>query len=364
MATTLAAINPINSPLINPNFPQAPEWAPNEGSFEKVISAWCGAAFNEDACEMWLGVHGGHSDYAGNEILACDFSMDAPAWRMVRKPSGAIGNLLRTDDGLEATGVYADGRPRSIHTAGKWCYVPGVGPALMVLGGGAWQPGRGGKNWSVFISETTGEAAFTAEPDWRAPVDNSGTCYDPTRRAIWIGVRNNGAMLRYNLPSSGAANTGSYVSVGAGDQGYGNQNLCYIPGHDCILHADSFDDDTNSRWRVFDCATGVWHKPAFNGAVVGPPSVGTGQLRWVPALGAACFWDNLTNTTLITKVTPGANPRTDAWTISSLPVSSTNTIVPTSRAARGTYGRFAYSARLGGFLLFNSTTGPTYFYKV
>ena len=364
MANTLAAIDPIKNPGINPNFPLAPEWAPNDGSFQYVVASWCGAAFNEDRAEMWLGISGGHTDYAGNEVMACDFSADAPAWRMVRKPSGAIGNLLRTDDGQEPSGIYSDGRPRSIHTAGKWCYVPGVGPALMVLGGGAWQPVRGGKNWSVFLDESTGEATFTAEPAWRNLVDNSGVCFDSHRRAIWIGIRNKDSLLRYDIPSSGAPSTGTYTNVGLGDPGYGNQNLCYLPDHDCILHADSFDDDTNSRWRVFDCATGIWHKPTFNGTPVGPLSVGTGQLRWVPALGAACFWDNQTNTTLITKVTPGVNPRSDAWNVSSLPVSLGNTVVPTPRTARGTYGRFAYSARLGGFVLFNNTAGPTYFYKI
>ena len=364
MGNTLASVNPINDRAINPNFPLAPEWAPNENSFENVVASWCGASFNEAKAEMWLGIHGGHTDYAGNEILACDYSSESPAWRMVRKPSGAIGNQIRTDDGLEASGVYADGRPRSIHTAGKWCYVPGVGPALMVLGAGAWQPTRGGKNWSVFVSESTGEASFTSLPAWTGTVDNSGACFDSRRNAIWVGIRNKDSLLRYDVPASGAAHTGSYSNVGSGDPGYGNQNLCYIPGHDCILHADSFDDDTNSRWRVFDCATGLWHKPAFNGPLLGPLSVGTGQLRWVPSLGAACFWDNQTRTTLITKVKPGANPRTDPWTISSLPVNSSNVVSPTPRAAHGTFGRFAYSALLGGFLLFNSTTGPTYFYKI
>lgn len=364
MANTLASINPINNPAINPNYPSAPEWAPNDGSFETVVTAWCGAAFNEDQAEMWMGIHGGHTDYAGNEILACSFSSETPTWRMVRKPSGAIGNLLHTDDGLEATGVYSDGRPRSIHTAGKWCYVPGAGPVLMTLGGGAWQPARGGKNWAAFVNESTGESSFTSVPEGVGLVDNSGACYDSRRRAVWVGIRNRGSLLRYDVPASGGAHAGSYTNVGAGDAGYGNQNLCYMPAHDCILHADSFDDDTNSRWRVFDCATGVWHKPAFNGSLAGPLSVGTGQLRWVPSLGAACFWDNQTRTTLITKVTPGTNPRTDAWTISSMPVSSANAVTPSARTPHGTFGRFAYSALLGGFLLFNNTAGPTYFYKI
>jgi hypothetical protein len=363
MGATLASIDPTASPAINPRYPEAPEWGAN---FDRVVTAWCGAAYNEAADEMWLGMGGGHADYAGNEVMACNFWSEAPAWRMVRNPSGAIGNVLRTNDGQERTGLYADGRPRAIHGAGKWCYVPGAGPALMLLGGGSWNPAAGGRKWSIFIEEATGEAQFTveAEPRVLSNLDNSGTCYDPSRHAIWISSRNSSVMLRYNIPASGGAHTGTYTSVGGVMSNQGNQNLCYLPGHDCILVGDSTDDDTLSRFRVVDCATGAVHAPAFHGALTGPIAAGAGQLRWVPSLRAACFWDNATQTTLIAKVTPGANPRTDAWTISTLPVAAANSVVPTARTARGTYGRFAYSPRLGGFLVFNSITGPTYFYKL
>lgn len=364
MGGTLAAINPINNAAINPNYPAAPEWAPNTLSFDAVVTAWCGAAFNESASEMWVGIHGGHTSYAGNEVMACDFSSETPTWRLVRKPSGAIGNVLNTDDGQEARGTYSDGRPRSIHTAGKWCYVPGVGPALMALGGGAWQPARGGKNWSVFVDERTGEAAYTSELANVGLTDNAGTCYDPTRHAIWLSIRNRTLVTRYNIPASGGVHQGRFTEVGRDDPGYGNQNLCYLPGHDCLLVGDAFDDESVSRWRVMDCKTGEWFRPSFNGVLNGPRSVGSGQLRWVPSLGAACFWDNATQTTLITKVTPGVNARTDPWTIGSLPVSGSNAVNPSARQGNGTYGRFAYAPALGGFLLFNSVSGPTYFYKI
>lgn len=76
------------------------------------------------------------------------------------------------------------------------------------------------------------------------------------------------------------------------------------------------------------------------------------------------MWSNSTNTTQITTLTPGANPRTDAWTVSTLPVSGANAVTPSARVSQGTYGRFAYSPRLGGFLVFNSTSGSHYFYKI
>ena len=363
MAATMNDVRPAANPAINPNYPSDPEWGFN---FANAVSAWCGAAFDEIESEMWVGIHGGHTDYAGNEIMACDFTKEAPAWRIVRKPSGAIGNLLTTDDAQEATGLYRDGRPRSVHTANKWVYVPGVGPVLMALGGGSWQPVRGGKNWSAFIDPATGEAKLSAEIIPGQLTDNCGACYDPSRRAIWVAVRNKYEIYRYDIPSSGEPHTGAWTTLAHVSHlgNYGNNSLCYVPGADCILQATAFDDETTYRWQVIDCATGQMYTPTFTGTLTGPPCPGVGQLRWVPALGAACFWDNANNTTLITKVTPGANPRTDAWTVSQLPVSGANAVVPTARTAKGTYGRFAYAPQLGGFLLFNSTTGPTYFYKM
>lgn len=363
MANTMHSIRPGANAAINPNYPADPEWGAN---FANAVDAWCGAAFDESLSRMLLGVHGGHADYAGNEIMSCDFRDEAPAWVLVRKPSGAIGNLLTTNDGQEATGVYADGRPRSIHTANKWVYVPRRGPALVALGGGAWIPTNGGKNWAAFIDEVTGEASFTAEVIPGSLVDNSGTCYDPVRDAIWLVVRNQYKAFKYSLPSSGGAHTGSWSEHWhiSNNNAFGNNSLCYVPGHDVLLHATAYDDESVYQWRVIDPADGRQYTPTFSGSLSGPPCAGVGQLRWVPSLGAACFWDNSTNTTLITKVTPGVNPRTDAWTISTLPVSGSNAVTPTARTARGTFGRFAHAPNLGGFLLFNSTSGPTYFYKL
>lgn len=363
MATTMYAARPAADPAINPNYPGDPEWGFN---FANAVDAWCGAAFDEVMAVMWAGVHGGHGDYAGNEMMACDFLKEAPAWRIVRKPSGAIGNLLTTDDAQEATGLYRDGRPRSIHTANKWVHVPGVGPVLVALGPGAWVPARGGKNWSAFIDEATGEARFTAEIVPGSVVDNSAGCYDPVRNAIWVVVRNQYKAFKYTLPASGSPNTGVWTEHwhASNDNAFGTNSLCYVPGHDVILMATAYDDESVYQWRVLDPVDGRFYTPTFTGSLVGPPCAGIGQLRWVPSLGAACFWDNSSNTTLITKVTPGANPRTDPWTISQLPVSGSNTVTPSVRTTRGTFGRFAYSPMLGGFLLFNSVNGPTYFYKI
>lgn len=356
------------SPVFNPNFPQTPEWSESLLRHESVVSAWCGAAYDEWTDTMWLGLGGGHRDYAGNEIYKCQFDATVPSWEMVRPPSGAVGNLLITNDGQEASGIYADGRPRATHSYNKWTYAPGVGPVLMPHGTTSWR--FGGKPWGVFIDPVDGEHAFTRVPDVLSVdrADGAATTYDPLRRAIWVFEKGTSAAVRYDLPASGPAHLGSYQRVGPSWSRGSVVSACYLPGHDVILVGQSegysHGSATQHRWHVFDCTTGAVYSPAFVGALDNGVVAGLCQPRWVPGLNAACVWDNTHNTTQITTLIPGKDPRFDDWRLGSLPVAAGNTVVPTPATANGTLGRWAYSPRLGGFLVFNATAGPTYFYKI
>ncbi len=365
VAATLFDVDPIKSAAHNPNHPLTPEWAVNTGRQAAVVYAWCGAAYDEASDTMWLGLGGGHQDYAGNEVYACMFNAPAPAWRMVRPPSGAVGNLLTTNDGQEASGVYSDGRPRATHTYNKWVYVPGVGAVLMAHGNASWTAGNG-KRWAVFLG-ANGEASYTSEPTTYAlnNTDGLSACYDPTRHAIWIVPGGTEEVHRYSIPGSGGAHTGAYTAVGTAAVRSLYTSVGYMPGADVLLIGTSNDAKTTSSWEVFDCATGTRHTPTFSGSgAIEAHTAGRCALRWVPSLGAFCTWNNSTNTTQITRLTPGANPRTNTWVIDTLPVDGGNTVTPDARTALGTYGRFAYSPGLGGFLVFNATSGPTYFYKI
>jgi len=363
-ANTLNAIRPSNNPAINPNYPGAPEWN-GDGDQSNIVAAWCGAAYDDATDTMWIGVSGGHRDYGGNEVYRCRFAAPAPVWEMVRPPSGAIGNLLTTNDGQEASGVYSDGRPRSVHTYNKWAYARGVGPVLGIHGN-TYYSSTAGRSWSVFIDPTTGEAQFTAQhPPASSTGTGSATAYDPLRHALWIAPSNNTTgIYRYTIPTSGGAHTGAAASLIASTPSRELTSLCYLPGHDCLLIAYSSEVGGASGWRVLDCATGTVYAPTFSGSTPMGATQAQTQWRWVPSLGAACGWHNSSSTTQITRLTPGANPRTDAWTIDTLPVSGANAVTPSARVSQGTYGRFAYSPRLGGFLVLNSTSGSHYFYKI
>lgn len=109
----LSDINPTNDAAINPTYPTSP-W----GNQANMIASWNGGGF-DSASQEYVVWGGGHSDYAGNEVYGIDLSLDAPAWSLLIKPSGAIGNTGTLDYGANVADTYFDGRPRSQHTYGN-----------------------------------------------------------------------------------------------------------------------------------------------------------------------------------------------------------------------------------------------------
>jgi hypothetical protein len=94
-SNTLASLNPKNNASINPAYPGNPEWGAGHAA---VITAWCGGCLDEATDDFWIPLGGGHADYAGNEPYKLNLRHDTPTWTMVRPPSGAVGNVLNTQD--------------------------------------------------------------------------------------------------------------------------------------------------------------------------------------------------------------------------------------------------------------------------
>lgn len=365
VATTLASIDPGKNPGINPNYPDIAPWDPNGIRQACIVTAWCGAAYDEATDNYWLATAGGHTDYGGNEVYRGTFNSAAPAWAMVRPPSGAVGNAITLNDGRESTGVYADGRPRSQHTYNRNVYVPGVGPVVCGISA-VYSTAAGGKRAFVFIDEKSGEAAYASECTLylRDYLEGAGACYDSRRHAVWLFPKNTSAAIRYDVPANGEAHTGSYTAVGSSVDKLGYVSATYLPDDDCILIGTSSYAEDAGYWMVLDCATGKYYRPAFSGAGPIGKTQGQCQPRWVAALGAVCTWNNIGKVRQITRLLKPANPRTGAWTVGTLPTNPDTSYGPTPKTPNGTFGRFAYSPRMGGFLLFNDTAGSTYFYKI
>ena len=345
---TLADINPANSAAINPNHPSAAPWAGSTGH-AAVVSAWCGACWDDETGTFWIPLSGGHNDYFGNEPYKNCLFVDTPAWEMLRNPTGAIGNTGGVfNDGLEYTGVNWDGRFRACHSYNKPVYVPGRGPMMTILGSNS--PNPSGPNYTLLLDEATGEMTNVATNSAASGVDG-GAAYDPSRnRLYWLG--SSGARLTHLNCDTWAWTT---LSGGTFHNEYSNQSLVYVPGKDVLVNLGA----GTGVLSVFSPVTGTRYQPGTTGTG-GATLSGSGGAKWCQSLGCILYWHNSTSTTLITTITPPANPLTEPWVLGTLSVDPSNSVTPTARNSNGTYGRFQVSEKLRAALLLNATNQQIY----
>lgn len=351
-SNTLSDVDPRYDPSLNPVYPSKPEWAA-AGDQSAIINAWCGACYGDEVGEFWLPLSGGHADYAGNEPYKINLRADTPQWEMVRPPSGAIGNLLITKDSQESTGMYSDGRPRAIHSYNKPVWIPNVGPSISVQGNCSWS-GQAGVYDFLLYDRQTGEAIRKPHLNpGLSHMSGGGACYDTVRHSIWAFGLGTGKMCRYDISeNTWIAETGWIASAG-------EVGMCYIPDIDCLFVAtESF---TANCW-LFDCTTKTRHAITTTGQGA-LTLTGKSCPRWVPELNAVAVWHNTSgNEHKVTLYTPTDNPKTEPWVVSVLTFNIVDQ--PTPAVGQGTYGRFFYSSRLGGFGVLNGTTQPIYFFAL
>lgn len=350
VSAALSTLNTRDNPSINPVYPSSPEWYGNTG-FTSIMYAWCGGCYDTSSDVFWLPLQGGHQDYAGNEPYKLQLNSENPTWVMLRPPSGAIGNLLTTNDGQESSGVYSDGRPRAVHSYNKPVYVPGVGPYIALQGNTSWTAG-GGRPGPIKVDPITGEATFYSTNTLLNGVSSGlGSTFDPTRGtqgSIWVRGVGTGRFHRFDV-----ATDTWYQNIGPSTSSTGYCSLAYMPEYDCIMWSDTF-----GQLRIFDCSNNTVHTPSISGTITA--ALSGAQLVWVN--GKAYTWNNSSNTTLITRISPGADPRT-SLIVDTLVVGGGNATVPNSAATTGTYGRFWYSTNFNMFFLTNGINGPVYYFK-
>lgn len=347
----LSDLDPKNNPAINPVYPASPEWHGAMGQAGIVIP-WCGAAWDEWRGLFVLGLNGGHQDYAGNESYIENLYADDPAWVMPRPPSGAVENLLTTNDGLEATGNYADGRPRAIHSYNKHVATP-AGIVLIVQGNTAWL-GSAGTFRTMLLDVDTGEwEVKTTHPAPGASTSGAAGCYDSLRNRIWYKPASDGRPSWLNLDTwSWTAQSGW-----AYDSSWTYKRLVYLPEHDLILQADA---NKSGGFCLWSPTTGTIYQPGVSGS---PPDglvlSGISGCDWDGE--RLLVWHNSRDTNVIGTLTPGANPIADPWTWGQVSFSGAT---PTARVSNGTYGRFAYSRRLKGCVLQNLVGDKPFFFAL
>lgn len=340
------------------------------------LFAYSGACYDQGGDVLWLPLQGGHTDYGGNEPYKLNLNTETPQWVMVRPPTGSNppnGSSYTppiepgiTRDNFEESGVYFDGRPRSIHSYNRVVYVPGDGPWVAVHGATFYDV-SGGKTWPLRIDPTTGEATFgnvMASPPAITRFSPAGSCYDSVRHALWVRENGTGSMHKYDIATQSWAVVGSTLAAANAIA------LAHHAAQDLIVMIDggsAVNPNFDATVRVFDPSDGSYTTVTVTGSSAGVGPRGSAQHWWVESLGLFAWWDATSgdDTTVISTLTPPAGDwKTGTWTLGNLPVAGSNAVTPTSKGEWGTFGRFAYSPNLDGFVLLNSTTGSLYFYAL
>ncbi len=368
-AGDISAVNPQNNPAMNPNFPAEAPWKAVSGQIA-VIDAWGSCAWDDAARRFWIPNGGGHNNYAGNEPYALDAGANSPAWALKQPPTGAIGNTGLLNDGQEATGVYFDGRPRSVHTYNSVCFAPGVG-AVLIRQGAQYMSADSANKVFKFDPET-GVATLVFNLDSLgvnlASSTGSACCYVPQRGDTPARIYTVGTIGAHKMawvePSAtpGTWNGGSLATSVYLSDGY--QGMTYIPTIDRILHIRLSAGAIQHVLVHPD--TGV---ATDLGAVSGTPPSGfqTGSqcgADWNSDLGWLGIWSQRgSNLTAVCKLTPSGSPLTTAWTLTTITLDGSNSVTPTGdRDGNGVFGRWRYSSSLRGFILLPASAAPTVFF--
>ena len=98
-------------------------------TIQTLATAWTGGCVDQERGELVFAANGGHADYAGNEVYACQIRNERPRWYRLNDPTPAsmiktaLSAAVSTSNSVGGQGLnpdryaamFADGRMRSVH---------------------------------------------------------------------------------------------------------------------------------------------------------------------------------------------------------------------------------------------------------
>lgn len=348
---TLADINPELDPLINPNPSGEAPWH-GIGGWPTIISKWSGGAWDEANGRLYI--HGtGHTDGADNSVVAIDLHADDPAWTLLRKPTGAIGNVGVLDDGQEATGKYFDGRPRASHTYGLLNVVDN--DLFMWPMGSVYKSGAGNKRAWKFL-RSTNDWVDLGVPLTGYEEEYSGTVYVPPLRELWFFPRGNNPWWRYHVDTHAASKIPADIF----------SSSLKFPVYDPVRNLVVVFGNYPSGFKLVNVAD--YNRDLREPMIAGAPPVsfssegrGGDGLAYDPVNDRFYSRTNTSGANLNVLMPPASgDPFTGTWTWGVLSASAQNTVMPSAPVFNGTYGRLFVSASLGVVGVINDVSQKIY----
>jgi hypothetical protein len=261
-----------------------------------IIGAWTGMGADQTRNTIWMAGNGGHADYAGNEVYACDLRTATPKWIRQKNASRAP-----TNDGRVWT-RFDDGTPPSDHTGnyqveadGRWFKVG--------LGSPNWL-GSPGHRWWEFNPATNAwiDRGTALQSDYYA-ITGMGLYDRVDRQLIKIFASRDYAVQFVNIDtmaitlSTGAFNNSSSNSYGDIDTTHRKLVWAYTdkPNELCVL-----DLNNKSAGYVILPVTGSG------------PGLTTYQIHWHAPSQAFITWDGASGLKKLTPILDGTGKYTSA----------------------------------------------------
>lgn len=368
---------------------------PGYSGIRDITGGWSGGTYDAKNKRLLIW-GGGHAGYGGNEIYG--FSTVTGVWSRLAEPSDNIvadtaegfdgvadadGNGIGDQDGTKL-GLYADNKPRAVHSHQYFTYVEALN-SMLVVGSIAAYPGSTSYglinlydfDTNTWLNEGTQGASFAEQyPPFPAPANLRGgnALVDPATGNLWLSGADSGARL-YSFDFARKKWT-AHASYSI-DHRY--PTAAIDPVKRRLILMRGFSKDLNSDGDFADTVNGeveenvaFWafdldnpDAPPVKPTMTAVPealkkSLGPG-LAYDPTSGLFVAWAGGG----LVYTLDSSNDANWVWTEHP----ATSVTVPAPQPPSDgfntpTYRRFSYVPHLNGFILMNSTEDNVFFCKL
>ncbi len=309
------------------------------GGIVGIMYSWSGGTYDtkRDRLIIW---GGGHGNYAGNEVYV--FDVKSLKWQRLNDPTLKVDREAK----LDQTGVYSDGKPRSLHTRDYLQYVPSI-DRFCVLGiSSPWPLSR-----RVFKKHQMTWAFDLEAKKWekksRPPFHMTASGWDPIAGLVWGRARSDARIACWDPL----------------------KDAWKVRGRATYRNSAAFRGIVDPVGRRF-FAIGGKNFYSYNVAEAGTISEekikSTGPQDIVNVrLGPAVEYDPVLDKLVCWHGGAGIftmNLSKMAW--KKVAPAGSKKVVPTAPTKNGTYGRWQYVPSKNAYMLVNHVKESVYFYRL
>jgi hypothetical protein len=367
------AVNTWSTPVINTIASQAPSPQP-AGNHQAICGAWTGGCVDQSRGEFILAANGGHGDYAGNEVYACDIRSASPAWKRLSNPSTNTGG----GDSYNGNELYPDGKPRTVHGWNRCVWGNGRvwygGMAGMypngyystacvswnrdAVGDGPFPVSAAASPWVFHGRIPFGGGSAGSSYDWQL----GNAVFDPVTKRVWACAQySQFGNHCYYVDTTAASPAPVAVNINEAGAFHSWGVIPHNLGRVWITK-----DKSQNRLMLLNLnnPSDGWvakSVPTFSGSGV---SESHGAVYHVGTQAIYC-WHN--NGASIVKISVPNDLWNGTYTVSTV-AAAPGGVTPSAGPPAGTFSRFNIVEDMGNgqsaLVLVNSVTGPVYVYKL